>query len=242
MNKSLGVPRWFIALLVALALLGSAGRVALAGGDVEQRIADFWKRIDAMQPGDYVSSADLGQWALNVVERDASARLTVADLRISTAAMQAAMDRAGRAPDGATAPTPTPAPSADLPIILKAGMSVTYTNGWKITVLRTEPQAASTYSTPKPGMQYVAAIVRYDNGTLVEASFNSYDWEMQDSAGVRRRESFFYPSRNDALNSGKLAPGGFVQGAIVFEVPVGDARLSLLYSKYGYKLATWQLY
>ena len=63
--------------------------------NVEQRVADFWKRIDALQPTDYVSAADLGQWALNVIERNPRAQLTVTDFRASTAVMQGAMDRAG---------------------------------------------------------------------------------------------------------------------------------------------------
>lgn len=62
---------------------------------VEQRIADFWKRIDALAPTDNVSSGDLGGWALNVIERQPRARLTAANFRTSTAAMQAGFDRAG---------------------------------------------------------------------------------------------------------------------------------------------------
>lgn len=85
-------------VLVIVALSVWAGRASIAGGDVEQRIADFWKRVDAMQPGAYLSSADLGQWALNVIERDPRARLTVADFRAATVSMQSAIDRAGPAP------------------------------------------------------------------------------------------------------------------------------------------------
>lgn len=66
--------------------------------NVEQRIADFWTRINALGPNDYVSAADLGQWALNIIDRNARARLSTGDFRGSTAAMQAAMDKAGLAP------------------------------------------------------------------------------------------------------------------------------------------------
>lgn len=108
-------------VLVIVALSVWAGRASIVGGDVEQRIADFWKRVDAMRPGAYLSSADLGQWALNVVERDPQARLTVADFRAATASMQGAIDRAGPAP-GRPIATPhpcagpggsTPTPEAD---------------------------------------------------------------------------------------------------------------------------------
>ncbi len=75
---------------------------------IEQLIADFWARIDAAQPGDCVSSADLGQWALNVTNRNPRARTTVADFQAATAAMQAAMDQAGLSSAASTAaPAPT---------------------------------------------------------------------------------------------------------------------------------------
>lgn len=86
--------------LVALLIVASvpaAGRTADATGDVEQRIADFWKRVDALLPGDHLSTTDLGQWALNLIERDDTARISVADFRNSTAYMQAAIERAGPA-------------------------------------------------------------------------------------------------------------------------------------------------
>lgn len=73
---------------------------------VEQRIADFWKRIDALAPTDNVSAGDLGGWALNVIERNPRARLTAHDFRASTAAMQAGLDRAGLGPVPAVPPTP----------------------------------------------------------------------------------------------------------------------------------------
>ncbi len=81
-----------VAVLVVLSLVG-AGRPSLAEGGVEQRIADFWLRIDGKLPTDLLAAADLGQWGLNVIERDASARITVLDFRASTGAMQAAMER-----------------------------------------------------------------------------------------------------------------------------------------------------
>lgn len=86
------IPRGLIALLVLVSLAGTP-QVAVAEGDVERRIADFWARIGAMGPSDLLAAADLGQWGLNVIERDATARITVADFRASTGAMQTAMER-----------------------------------------------------------------------------------------------------------------------------------------------------
>ncbi len=134
-------------------------------------------------------------------------------------------------------PTPTPQPA----IVLKVGSATTYTDGWKVSVVRTEPQAPSRFSTPKPGTQFLAVLVRYVNVTAKEASYNSFSWKIQDSAGVRRGPSFS-SDRSDSLNSGKLAPGGFVTGSIVFEVPIGDVKLAVIYEDFSYKQATWELY
>lgn len=100
-----------IALLAMGMILSVGVGRASADHDVEHRIAQFWQRVDALGPGDYLSARDVGQWALNVIERDARTRITVADFRASAAGLQAAFDRAGPAPVAAPAPTPTPAPA-----------------------------------------------------------------------------------------------------------------------------------
>lgn len=105
--RNRGIHRGALIALLILGIIGGGVPVSVAGpGDVEQRIADFWKRVDALQPTDYLSAADLGQWALNVIERNPRARTTIADFRTSTGAMQAGMDRAGLAPESATPVAP----------------------------------------------------------------------------------------------------------------------------------------
>lgn len=120
---------------------------------VEQRIADFWARVDALQPGDCVSATDLGQWALNVIARNPRARTTVVDFRGSTAAMQGAMDRAGLAP---VASTPTPAPTtnveqriADFWNRINALQASDYVSAadlgqWGLNVIERNPRARTT--------------------------------------------------------------------------------------------------
>lgn len=98
-----------LALMLTFTLGAMTGRALADEANVEQRIAAFWARVDAMQPNDFLTTTDLGQWALNVIDRDKRARLTVQDFRASTAAMQAALDRAGPGPlPLATVPTAAP--------------------------------------------------------------------------------------------------------------------------------------
>jgi len=132
--------------LTVAGVVGAQGQGVADDGNVEERIAQFWQRIDAMQPNDHLSSADLGQWAQNVIERDARARLTVADFRASTAAMQAALDRAGPAPVAAQ-PTPTPAPAEPTHFTFGGGTKIVGTDVPAGTYrMRTAPASSCYWS------------------------------------------------------------------------------------------------
>jgi hypothetical protein len=140
-----------------------------------------------------------------------------------------------------TRPTPTP----EATIRKKVGTAVTFEDGWKITVTafadQEVPRTGFT-SSPSPGNRFVKLTVRYDNGTPKEASYNALDWKVQDSNGVRKSTVFAFVQLPDPLNSGKLAPGGFVSGSILFEVPVAEQRAMAIYESFSYKQATWELY
>jgi peptidase M23-like protein len=133
--------------------------------NVEQRIADFWTRIDGRQPGECVSAGDLGQWAQNVIARDPSARTTVADFRTSTASMQGGLDRGGLATATQTA---TPAPTttveqrvADFWKRIDALQPTAYVSAadlgqWALNVIERNPQAqmaAADFRASTAGMQ-----------------------------------------------------------------------------------------
>ena len=59
-------------------------------------------------------------------------------------------------------------------------------------------------------------------------SYNPLDFEVQDSNGIQKKPETIteLPYR---LEFGDLAPGGTLEGNMVFEVPQGDNRLSLIY-------------
>lgn len=114
--------------------------------NIEQRIADFWARIDALRPTDNVSSGDLGGWALNVIERQPRARLTVASFRTSTAAMQAGLDRAGLAASGATPTAGVEQKIADFWAKINALQPTDFVSAgdlgqWALNVIGREPRA-----------------------------------------------------------------------------------------------------
>jgi hypothetical protein len=144
-------------------------------------------------------------------------------------------------PAATVAPTRAPTPQPTLRA--KVGVPFTYLDGWKVTAVRWEeqPPTGSTFFTPTPGTRLVAVFVRFDNGAVATGHFNPFDFKLQDATGVRRDQAFS-SSRNDRLSSGELASGAFVSGSVVFEAPIGDKRLELIYQTYGYVQATWELY
>lgn len=145
---------------------------------------------------------------------------------------------AATTPAAATAaPTPTPTPRS----AFKVGETVTYQDGWKVTVTKFEEQSPARFSTPKPGMRFVAVILKFENGSTKPVSPNPFYFKLQDGTGVRRSASFF-TDRSDSLSSSELAPGAMVVGSMVFEAPVGDAKLQLIYEHIGYRQTTFELF
>lgn len=83
---------------------------------------------------------------------------------------------------------------------------------------------------PESGNEFVKVQVTIENNSNNEAPYNTFDWKLQDSKGVIKDVASVAYGVDGALNSGELAPGGKVSGFLVFEVPAGDAGLSLRYS------------
>lgn len=139
------------------------------------------------------------------------------------------------------APTASATASAS-PRAFKVGEAISYKDGWKLTVMKSEDsEPTSNFFTPKPGTHYVAVYVRHDNGGTKPVTYNPFYFKLQDSTGIRH-DAAILGSRDDKLSSGEVAPGAFVVGSIVFEVPTGDKKLSLIYEQFGYAQTTIELY
>lgn len=120
-------------------------------------------------------------------------------------------------------------------------------SGWRVTLLRWEQQSPEGLSffppTPGPAVRLIAAVVRFDNEKPKADFFAVDNFEVQDSAGVRRHSAFiaFDGARGDRLGRGRLVPGGHVVGSIIFQVPKDDTRLQLVYTGRNLEHATWDL-
>ena len=102
----------------------------------------------------------------------------------------------------------------------------------KVTVAAPERSwnSGNQFIVPQSGNEFVKVQVTIENDSNSEATYNTFDWKLQDSSGVIKDVASAAFSVDGALNSGNLAPKGKVSGFLVFEVPAGDAGLTLRYS------------
>lgn len=85
------------------------------------------------------------------------------------------------------------------------------------------------FSRPQSGNEFTRVWVNITNTSSNRSvSFNPFSFEVQDSSGVQQGTTYVGEVPNE-FESGELAPGGTVEGNMVFEVPQNDNNLQLLY-------------
>ena len=99
-----------------------------------------------------------------------------------------------------------------------------------ITVTQVERSQGEEYSKPASGKEYVIVHVKIENKGDSNLSYNPYYFKMQNSQGQQENTTITIIDQDTALNSGELIPGGTVEGTLVFEEPIGDAGLVLIYN------------
>lgn len=102
----------------------------------------------------------------------------------------------------------------------------------KVTVTSVERNWSSgnEYIKPETGKEYIKVQVSIENDSKSEASYNTFDWKLQDSAGVIKDVDSVAFGVDGALSSGQLSPGGKVSGFLVFQAPLNDTGLTLRYN------------
>ena len=115
--------------------------------------------------------------------------------------------------------------------VFKVGDIISYDKK-EITVTSVERNHSSgnEYIKPSDGMEYVKVTIKIENKSDDKISYNTLDWEMQDSNGdIKNYLGAAMAQASDNLGSGDLAKNGTKTGSIVFEVPSGDSKLTLHY-------------
>jgi flagellar basal body-associated protein FliL len=110
----------------------------------------------------------------------------------------------------------------------KVGETAKY-NDVELTVTSFKTTKGGEYDSPKEGNEYAIVTVKYKNDGKENASYNPYDFKIKNSKGQITSQVYLSTLKDD-LNSGDLAQGGEVEGAIAFEVPKDDKGLVLQYT------------
>ena len=85
------------------------------------------------------------------------------------------------------------------------------------------------FDTPAEGNEYVIVHVRIENESDEKISYNPYNFSMENSNGQIENQSFTIIDTDTALSSGELRGGGNVEGTLVFEQPIDDGGLKLIF-------------
>lgn len=118
--------------------------------------------------------------------------------------------------------------SEDLNKIYSVGEEATLGSG-SVTVTKVEKSNGTTYNKPKSGKEFVIVYITIKNNGNTNLSYNPFYFKVQNSQGQQEDKTFTIVDQDTALQSGELIPGGTVSGTVVFEQPVNDSNLTLIY-------------
>lgn len=97
-----------------------------------------------------------------------------------------------------------------------------------VTSVQRNFNTGNEFAQPEAGKEYVVVTVKLENNGKNQISFNTFDFQIQDSNGALKSEGFIIEVQNK-LNSGNLAPGGKITGNLAYEVPKDDPGLKLVF-------------
>ncbi len=112
--------------------------------------------------------------------------------------------------------------------VSKVGGTITV-NDVAVTLVSVKKLAGDQFTQPKPGNEFIVVHVKITNNSTGEVDYNEFDFHVRSGSG-NITNSDVSPSTytaNNLLNSGKLSPGGNVEGDIVFQVKKGDHKAQL---------------
>ena len=99
----------------------------------------------------------------------------------------------------------------------------------QVQVTKVEKSAGTKYDKPKDGQEYVIVTIAIKNKGSAEIDYNTYDFQMSNSQGQLSDQAFTIVNTETSLGSGQLMSNGVVTGTVVFEQPIDDSALELIY-------------
>jgi hypothetical protein len=100
------------------------------------------------------------------------------------------------------------------------------------TLVSVNPLTPDSFEPPKAGHEFIYVHVKLTNKDSSEENYDEFDFRIMDGNGNITNMDLAPTSytANNELRVGKLAPGGSVEGDIIFQAPVGDHKARLLWT------------
>lgn len=98
-----------------------------------------------------------------------------------------------------------------------------------VQVLGTQLYAGDEFDIPSSGYEFIVVYVSLINWGTDTISYDSWDFQLSDSNGVLDYEALVVFDADTYLGGAELLPGGYAEGTIVFEKPIGDQNVLLHY-------------
>ena len=111
--------------------------------------------------------------------------------------------------------------------VAKVGQTITIQD-IAATLISVKKLPDDRYSPASPGNMYIVVHIKLVNNSSGEVDYNMFDFHVKSGSGNITDESFTSSyTGNNQLNSGKLSPGGSVEGDIVFQTGKSDHKAQL---------------
>jgi flagellar basal body-associated protein FliL len=111
--------------------------------------------------------------------------------------------------------------------VAKVGQTITVQD-IAATLISVKTLPNDQYSPAKPGNTYIVAHVKLVNHSSAEVDYGPFDFHVKSSSGNITDGDFTSSyTGNDQLNTGKLSPGGSVEGDLIFQTGKSDHKAQL---------------
>lgn len=111
--------------------------------------------------------------------------------------------------------------------VAKVGQTITIQD-IAATLISVKKLPNDQYSPASPGNMYIVVHVKLVNNSSGEVNYNVFDFHVRSGSGNITDETFTSSyTGNNQINSGKLSPGGSVEGDIVFQTGKSDHKAQL---------------
>jgi Domain of unknown function (DUF4352) len=129
--------------------------------------------------------------------------------------------------DTAVATTSSSSTPSSTGHVAKVGQTITIQD-IAATLISVKKLPDDQYSPASPGNMYIVVHIKLVNHSSGEVDYNMFDFHVKSGSGNITDESFTSSyTGNNQLNSGKLSPGGSVEGDIIFQTGKSDHKAQL---------------